>query len=136
MKRDTTHTVGPTVAALTLGWSMLYAIYIGFVSLLVLGPRDFNGDPNSLTTNVVGGTLLLASIVQAVLAYVVMKRRTETPMLLMLLLTGVSFVIASIGLGKTFIIAFTPLHLNLALLLFLLGMHKLLIRSQSSRTDK
>lgn len=136
MELATTHKIGSTVAAATMGWSVLYAVYIVFVSLLVLGPRDFNGDPNSLTTNVVGGTLLIASVIQAVLAITAMKRRTERLLILMLLLAGTTIAVASVGLGKAFIVTFTPLHLNLAVLLLLFGIHKFLVRSPRGGTDK
>lgn len=126
------HKTNAIITTIVLGWSVIYALYMTFVSLLVMGPRDFNGHPNPLSANIVGGIFLVASINQAVTAVMLAKTRTIKPYKMMLLIAISSCIAGIVGVGHNFVTAINPVIVNLMLLLFLFGIQQSLLRPKDS----
>jgi hypothetical protein len=120
----------PTITAIAVGWSFIYALYMTFVSLLVMGPRDFNGNPNSLTANVVGGIFLIATISQAIMAVILTKTQTIKPFRMILLIAAGSCIAGVVGVGHNFISAINPVLINLMVLLLLFCIQQFLLRNK------
>jgi hypothetical protein len=132
MYLDMNHKTHPIIAAIVLGWSIIYALYMTFVSLLVIGPRDFNGHPNSLSANIVGVTFLVASVSQAIAAIILGKQREVKPFIVALIIAAGSCIVGVVGVGHNFISAINPVVINLLLLLLLFVIQQFLFRSKNN----
>jgi len=126
------HKTNPIITAIVVGWSLIYALYMTFVSLLVMGPRDFNGHPNPHSANIVGGIFLAASIGQAIIAIMLGKKQTIKPFIVALLIAAGSCIAGVVGIGHNFITAVNPVIINLILLLCLFGIQQFLLRSKGN----
>ncbi|PLS82061.1 hypothetical protein CYG49_00295 [Candidatus Saccharibacteria bacterium] len=88
------HLLRVAPAILISVWSVVYGGYWTLGAWLTLGPTDFNGNPNSVSTNIVGLTLLATVWVQIAASILLVKRSSWRLRLLLIvaatapLLTG------------------------------------------------